>query len=97
MRFHHGEPRKGANVENRRYRGLDGQHWWTVDAVTPPAGARLRDRRMAGGWLRFRSDCGKEVCVAPIPPGWRSFDMEHLEAFRVAGQNAGYSDRLREG
>jgi hypothetical protein len=75
----------------RRYRGHDGR-WWTVEAVSPATSGRLRDRRMAAGWLSYTSDCGESVCVAPIPAGWSGYDAEHLEALRAAGRSAGYSD-----
>jgi hypothetical protein len=75
----------------RRYQSHDGR-WWTVEAVHPSERGRVRDRRMAAGWLRYRSDCGDSVCVAPIPPRWTSCDVEHLEALRMAGRYAGYSD-----
>ncbi len=79
----------------RRYQGHDGR-WWTVKQMHPARGGTLRDRRMADGWLSFTSDCGDSACVAPIPAGWRRYDAEHLEAFRMGGRSAGYSDAHEE-
>lgn len=77
----------------RRYQGHDGR-WWTVEAVFPGRDlSSLEDRRMAAGWLRFRSECGEAIYLAPIPSRWDSCDTEHLEALRAAGKAAGYSDR----
>lgn len=76
----------------RRYQSHDGR-WWTVEAVFPGDSRGLTDRRMAAGWLRFRSECGEANYLAPIPPRWDTCDIEHLEALRAAGKAAGYTDR----
>lgn len=78
----------------RRYQGHDEQ-WWTIQAVSPSEPASLGDRRMAAGWLSFRSDAGEVTHVAPVPSGWELFDSDHLEALRAAGKAAGYSDQRR--
>lgn len=79
-------------MTQRSYEGYDGRRW-TVRAVFPADAGRLRDRRMCGGWLAFTSECGDSVCVAPVPREWTRCDREHLEALRLAGRYAGYSDR----
>jgi hypothetical protein len=77
-----------------RYQGHS-DTWWTVAEVRPESASILKDRRMAAGWLEYSSDRGERVCVAPIPRGWRDLDTPALEAYRLAGRFAGYSDETR--
>jgi hypothetical protein len=76
---------------SRRYLGHSNT-WWTVREVRPGSAAALKDRRMAAGWLEFQSDSGDRVFVAPVPRGWSTHDVHGLEACRLTGRFAGYSD-----